>query len=206
MQSMNLKFSKYISYFFHPINFPFIGALLYFVFIPKFIFKPQEYTILIVIFIGTYLFPIFLLLLLKRFGMIYSFQMNTIEERKFPVLLFISISYIIGNWLFKSSIVDLLSLLFFGYGLGLIFLYIILYLKKKISLHSTAIGGLIGFLIYFSFHYKLNMIIVFSILFILSGIIGSSRLKLKAHNLSEISLGYLLGIISQFIVYFIYSI
>jgi len=202
---MTTKFSKFISYFFHPINFPIIGALLYFLFIPKFIFKPQEYTILIVIFIGTYIFPIFLLVLLKRFGMIQSFQMDTLEERKFPSLLFISISYIIGNWLLKSSIVDLLSLLFFGYGLGLFFSYILLYFKLKISLHTAAIGGLMGFLIYFSYHYKLNIVIIFSILFILSGLIGTSRLRLKAHKISEVSLGYLIGIISQFIVYFIYS-
>jgi membrane-associated phospholipid phosphatase len=131
--------------------------------------------------------------------------MDTLEERKFPSLLFISISYIIGNWLLKSSIVDLLSLLFFGYGLGLFFSYILLYFKLKISLHTAAIGGLMGFLIYFSYHYKLNIVIIFSILFILSGLIGTSRLKLKAHKISEVSLGYLIGIISQFIVYFFYS-
>lgn len=203
---MTTKFSKFISYFFHPINFPIIGSILYFLFIPRFIFKPQEYTILIVIFVGTYIFPIFLLILLKRFGMIQSFQMDTIEERKFPSLLFISISYIIGNWLFKSSIVDLLSLLFFGYGLALFFSYVLLYFNQKISLHTAAIGGLLGFLIYFSYHYRLNIIIILSIIFMLSGLIGSSRLKLKAHKTSEVFLGYVVGIISQFIVYFIYSI
>ena len=114
---MTIKFSKFISYFFHPINFPIIGTLLFFLFIPKFIFKPQEYTILIVIFIGTYIFPLLLLALLKRFGMINSYHMITIEERKFPTLLFISISFIIGNWLYKSSIVNLLALFFIGYGL-----------------------------------------------------------------------------------------
>ena len=60
---MTIKFSKFISYFFHPINFPIIGTLLFFLFIPKFIFKPQEYTILIVIFIGTYISPLLLLVL-----------------------------------------------------------------------------------------------------------------------------------------------
>jgi membrane-associated phospholipid phosphatase len=203
---MTAKFSKFIAYFFHPINFPIIGALLYFMFIPRFIFKPQEYTILAVIFIGTYVFPVFLLLLLKRFGMIHSFHMHKIEERKFPTILFIAISYIIGNWLFKSSMVDLLSLLYFGYGIGLVFSYLLLYFKFKASLHTMAIGGLIGFLIYFSFHYKINIVILFSILFILSGFIGTSRLQLKAHKMSEVFFGYLIGLSTQFIVYFFYSI
>ncbi len=201
-----MKFNKFISFFFHPMNFSIIGAVIYFLFVPKYIFKPQEHLILLVIFVGSYVFPVLLLALLKRFGMINSYHMDTIEERKFPTILFISISYIIGNWLFKSNVVDLLSLIYFGYGLALILSYILLYFKVKISLHTAAISGLLGFLIYFSYYYKINMIIILAILFALSGIIGSSRLKLKAHNLKEVSLGYIIGISSQFIVYMIYII
>ena len=199
-----MKLAKFISYFFHPINFSIIGAVLFFLFVPKFIFKPQEYTILVVIFIGSYLFPIILLMLLKQFRMIDSFHMSTIEERKFPTLLFISISYILGNWLFKSTIVDILALSFFGYGLGLIFSYVLFYFKLKISLHMAAIGGLIGFLICFSHYYTINIIFLLAVLFMLSGVIASSRLLLKAHNIKEIVLGYVLGIATQFTVYWIY--
>lgn len=199
-----MKFSKFISYFFHPINFPIIGTILFFLFIPKFIFKPQEYTILAVIFIGTYLFPIILLWLLKRFGMINSYHMVTIEERKFPTLLFISISFIIGNWLYKSLIVDILALLFFGYGLSLICTSIFLYLKLKISLHTLAISGLIGFLIYFSYFYKINLIPIMALLFALGGLVASARLRLRAHQLNEVILGCVVGFASQFIVYFVY--
>lgn len=199
-----MKFSKFISYFFHPINFPIIGTILFFLFIPKFIFKPQEYTILIVIFIGTYLFPIILLWLLKRFGMINSYYMVSIEERKFPTLLFISISFIIGNWLYKSLIVDILALLFFGYGLSLICTSIFLYFKLKISLHTLAISGLIGFLIYFSYFYKINLIPIMALLFVLGGLVASARLRLEAHQLNEVVLGCVVGFAAQFIVYFVY--
>jgi hypothetical protein len=201
-----MKFNKFISFFFHPINFSIIGAVVYFLFVPKFIYKPQEHLILTVVFIGSYVFPVLLLMLLKRFGMINSYHMESIEERKFPTLLFISISYIIGNWLFKSNVVDLLALIYFGYGLALIFSYILLYFQIKISLHTAAISGLIGFLIYFSYFYKINLIIILAVVFALSGIIGSSRLKLKAHNLNEVGLGYMIGLSSQFIVYMIYII
>jgi len=201
-----MKISKFISYFFHPINFPIIGALLYFLFVPRHIFKLQEYTILSVIFIGTYLFPIIFLYTIKRFGMIKSYHMTSIEERKFPTLLFIALSYIVGNWLYKLTIVDLLTLLFFGYGLSLIVSYILLFLKIKISLHSSAIAGLIGFLICFSYHYKLNLLIIISIFFILAGLISTARLRLKAHKFSEVFWGFTLGLISQFLAYTIYII
>ncbi len=199
-----MKFSKFISYFFHPINFPIIGTILFFLFIPKFIFKPQEYLIIAVIFIGTYIFPILLLWLLKRFEMIKSYHMETIEERKFPILLFISIAFIIGNWIYKSTIVDILALFFFGYGLSLIFITLFLYLKIKISLHTLGVSGLIGFLIYFSHFYKINVIVLLSALFVLAGLVASARLKLHAHQLNEVLLGGIIGIVAQFIVYAIY--
>jgi len=201
-----MKFSKFISIFFHPINFPILGTLIYFLFLPKYIFKPQEYMIVSVILIGTYVFPIVFLFLLKRFGMIISYHMVTIEERKFPTLLFISITYILANWLLKTSLVDILSLLFFGYGFGFLISYIFLYIKIKISLHTAAIGGLIGFLIYYSYNYQINLIPVFVVLFLLSGLIASSRLRLKAHTSKEVFLGFLSGMASQFLVYCIYYI
>lgn len=199
-----MKFSKFISYFFHPINFPTIGAILFFLFIPKFIFKPQEHIILAVIFISTYIFPLLLLTLLKRFGMINSFHMVTIEERKFPTILFISIAFMIGVVLYKLSIVDILSLFFFGYGLSLIIAYLFLYLKIKISLHNLGISGLIGFLIYFSYFYKINLIMVLALLFVLGGLIASARLRMQAHQLNEVVLGAMVGLTMQFIVYLIY--
>jgi len=201
-----MKFSKFISIFFHPINFPILGTLIYFLFLPQYIFKPQEYMIVSVILIGTYVFPIVFLFLLKRFGMINSYHMVTIEERKFPTLLFISITYILANWLLKTSLVDILSLLFFGYGFGFLISYIFLYIKIKISLHTAAIGGLIGFLIYYSYNYQINLIPVFVVLFLLSGLIASSRLRLKAHTSKEVFLGFLSGMASQFLVYCIYYI
>jgi hypothetical protein len=147
-----------------------------------------------------------LLWLLKKFEMIKSYHMVTIEERKFPLLLFISISFIIGHWLYKSAIVDILALLFFGYGLSLICISLFLYLNIKISLHTLAVSGLIGFLIYFSYFYKINVIIILAALFVLVGLIATARLKLRAHQLNEVLLGGVIGITAQFVVYFIYII
>lgn len=200
-----MKFAKFISYFFHPINFSIIGSILYFLYIPRYIFKPLEHNILIIIFTVSYILPILLLLFMKRFRMIQSYQMNTIEERKFPTLLFIGITLIIWNWLHKTNLVDLLSLFYLGYAVCLFFTYIFFYFNRKISLHTASIGGLIGFLIYFSMYYEINLILPFVALFIISGFIVSARLRLNAHTFTEVILGYFLGLATQFLVYFIYS-
>jgi membrane-associated phospholipid phosphatase len=201
-----MKFSKFISYFLHPINFPIIGTILYFLLIPQHVFIEQEHLIIKIILLFNYAFPLLLLFLLKRFKMIDSYHMVTIDERKFPTLLFVSVSFILGNWLYKSNVVDLLALLYFGYGLALLFSYLLLYNNLKISLHTAAAGGLISFFIYFSYSYQLNMIVIISILFIISGLIATSRLKLKAHNSKEVYLGFMVGLFSQVIAYSIYYI
>ena len=69
-----MKFSKFISYFFHPINFPIIGSILYFLLIPEHIYKQQEHLFITIILIGTYIFPLFIVLIMKRFGMINSLR------------------------------------------------------------------------------------------------------------------------------------
>jgi membrane-associated phospholipid phosphatase len=200
-----MKFAKLISYFFHPINFSIIGAILYFILIPRYIFKPLEHNILIVIFIGTYLFPVLLLFIMKKFKMIQSYQIANIEERKFPTLLFIGISLIIWNWLQKTNLVDLLSLFYLGYAICLLLSYILLNFNHKISLHMAAVGGLIGFLLYFSFFYEINLLLLIIALFIISGIIASARLRLNAHTFSEVFIGFILGAISQIITFLVYS-
>jgi hypothetical protein len=199
-----MKFSKIISSFFHPINFPIAGAILYFLLLPKYIFIEQERFLLAVIFAITYIFPLILIVLLKKFKMINSYHMTTVEERKFPLILFISITIFIGFWLLKSTVVNLLSLFYFGYGLGLIIAYILLYFKIKVSLHTAAVSGLIGFFLFFSFYYKVNLILILVILLLLNGIIATSRLRLQAHKFNEVLLGFILGLVSQLLIYLFY--
>lgn len=199
-----MKFSKFISYFFHPINFSIIGAVIYFLFVPKYILKQQEYIFLTVIFIGTYIFPLILLFLMKHLKLVKSYHLSTIEERKFPTILFLSITMFIGQWLYKTSVVNILALYYIGFGICFILTYILLYIGRKVSLHAAGIGGLIGFLLFFSYHYKINLIQLIIVSFILSGVIASARLQLKAHNMPEVIIGFLLGLSTQLLTYSTY--
>lgn len=201
-----MNFSKFLSYFFHPINFPIVGTIIYFLFIPRHIYKVQEHTIITVIFIGGYLFPLILLFLLKRFKMISSLQAATIEERKFPTSLMIGVSLILANWLFKSDIVDLLALFFLAFAIALSITYFLLHSNIKASLHALGVSGLIGFLLYFSFNYKINLILLFILFFVLAGFIISARLKLKAHTPKELIYGFCIGLFTQLITYGVYYI
>ncbi len=201
-----MKFHKLISYLFHPLLFSFIGTFLFLFLSPKHFVKRQEYIILFVIFVSTYILPIFLLALLKKMNLINSYHLITIEERKFPIIFFIVLSFMIGKMLLNIQIVDLLAYSFFGVALALVFTYLLFSLNIKTSLHTLGVGGLVGFVIMLSYEYQLNFNLIIAVLFIISGLVAVSRLKLNAHQPKEVYIGFLLGIITQWVSFQIYQL
>ena len=196
-----MLFYKVISYIFHPVIFSIIATLLYFIILPSHITKQLEHSILIIVFLSTYLAPIVLLLFLKRFKMISNFHLHTIDERKFPILIMFVIFILLGMKFLETEVVNLLAYSFFGCALSLLLVYIGFFAKLKTSLHAISISGLIGFICVLSFEYKLNLLVLLVVLFFLFGIISISRLKLEAHDNNEIYFGFLIGFISQLAVY-----
>lgn len=200
---MNLN--KIVSYTLHPILFPIIGTLLYFILLPKHTSKQLEITIIGLVFTSTYIVPLLFLLTLKKSEVIKSYHLEEIQERKFPLMFFISIAFLLSTLIKKSQSTVELSLFFYGMTLAMSIAYLLLFLKFKASLHMVGIGGLIGFFIFFSYEFEVNLLILISILFIFAGIIAANRLKLKAHQLKEVYWGALIGVCSEIGVYLIYN-
>lgn len=65
----------------------------------------------------------------------------------------------------------------------------------KVSTHMMGIGGLSGTYIAFSYIFYFNPVAGFSVLVLLSGLLGSARIILKQHSLSQIIVGYLIGLV-----------
>ncbi len=196
---------KFISYVLHPLLFSFMGSFLYLYLTPKHILKQQEYIILLIVFLSTYLVPILLLALLKRVRLITDYHLRSIDERKFPILFFIMLSFLIGRAMLGIQIADLLAFSFFGVAFALSFTYLLFSIKIKTSLHTIGIGGLIGFVMVMSYAYQLNFNSLIAGLFVIGGIIGVSRLALNVHSPKEVYIGFLIGLISQFISFQIYQ-
>ena len=197
-----MKLYKFISYIFHPVLTPIVCTLLYFIIIPNHIPRKFAYWVLIIVFVTTYIFPLLLLYFLKKVKLIENYQLSSINERKFPILFFTSVTLFLGIRLLKFNIIDLLAFSFFGCALALSISFILLFIKIKTSLHTLGISGLIGFISIISYEYKLNLLILLILLFLLFGIVATSRLKLKAHTMSEIFIGLIIGFTSQLIIYF----
>jgi len=199
-----MSLHRIISSFLHPILFPILGSVFYLFIIPRYISDKYKLLVLAIIFVGTYLLPIMLLIILKRFKMIQSFHLSSIEERKFPMLLLTFLGILIGRMLFRIAIVNDLAVFIIAGGFALLLVYGFLWLGIKVSIHALGIGGLIGFVMRISVVYHQNFLLVIALLFVLFGIIANARIKLKAHSFFEIIVGLIIGVATQLLVPLIY--
>ena len=196
-----MKFFKFISYVFHPILVPIVGSLLYFILLPRHTDKDVETTILIAVFIGTYLIPLAFLSFLKKSKTINSYHLKTVDERKFPILFMIALLYLLSTLIKKYDPSLDLALFYYGMQFSLLLSVALLYIRFKASLHMLGIGGLFSFFVLFSYSYHINLLLFLAFFAITGGLVASSRLYLKAHTTKELISGLCLGIIGQSIYF-----
>ena len=196
-----MKFHKFISTILHPIVLPTLGVFLYFVFVSQSFEKRLQLIVLGLVFALTYVVPVLLLLFLKNFGFIKDFQVSTIKERRFPVFFMIFLLYFLGNTIIQIPTIRNLGILFYGTSLSLTCIYLLFSVKLKSSLHLVSMGNMIGFFLIMTNINSLSMLPIIILLILLSGILASSRLYLKAHTPIELLIGFSLGIVCQFILF-----
>lgn len=71
--------------------------------------------------------------------------------------------------------------------------------KWKISMHSAGVGGAIGALIAYSLLFYFNPIWWLCLLIFISGLVGSSRMLLRQHDLWQVLAGTMLGVVGGFV-------
>ena len=196
-----MKFYKFISTILHPIVLPTLGVFLYFVFVSQSFEKRLQLIVLGLVFALTYVVPVLLLLFLRNFGFIKDFQVSTIKERRFPVIFMIFLLYFLGNTIIQIPTIRNLGILFYGTSLSLTCIYVLFSVKLKSSLHLVSMGNMIGFFLIMTNINSLSMLPIIILLILLSGILASSRLYLKAHTPIELLIGFSLGIVCQFILF-----
>ena len=140
--------------------------------------------------VGASIFPILLLVLLKAFGQVKSYQVTTIKERKLPVSFMIVLFYLLGNTMFRIAQIRDIGLLFYATSLGLLIVYLLFLFRLKVSLHLLSIGTAIGFFMVLQLKYGINALPLIVVLCLLSGLVASARLHLKAHTPIELIIGF----------------
>ncbi|WP_091820560.1 phosphatase PAP2 family protein [Prevotella sp. kh1p2] len=68
----------------------------------------------------------------------------------------------------------------------------------KISTHTASIGGVAGALVAFSLLFSFNPVWWLCLVFFVAGMVGSSRMILRQHTLSQVITGFLVGTVCGF--------
>lgn len=191
---------KSASYIFHPLWTPFTGSLLYFILTPRFFPEGVIKAKLLAIAIITLFIPIVFYFLLKNLGKAQSVFLKDVKERKWPLFFFLLLIIMVLKQVLNVYNYQALYYYFIGILFSTLLSYLLTWLKVKASLHMVGFTGLTVFLVALSAHYHLNLIWTISFLVLSLGLIASSRLFYKAHNYTELAIGFLIGLIPQLIV------
>lgn len=199
---MNLKKTlPFFSYLFHPIFIPVYAALFYFFGNDSYFSNPEKYLAVFQIAIITIVIPMLLFFMLRSMGKIDSMMIPDISQRKTPLIILCFLTILLMR---KSITIDYFPQLYFFFLGGLLSTFsalILLFFNTKASLHSMAISTLTVFVIGLSIHYQTQSIYTIAFLIFMNGVVASSRLEMNAHTPKELTIGFLLGIIPQLLLF-----
>ena len=196
-----MAISRLISIILHPIFIPIISFYLSIKLVPNLDFTIANYQnyILLILIICTIMLPVLCMLFLIRFDVISSLEMTKNQERPIPLLLtggFLILSLKLTEKLLVFTPVLKKELV--G-AIIIILLASIISKFWKISLHMLGVGGLIGVLVSLQYLYGgLSSMIIYFML--IAGITAMARIYLKAHNHSQIYVGFIVGFIIECVI------
>jgi len=153
--------------------------------------------------LNTIFFPLFTTFLLRKLGFMDSYQMHTARERIVPMLA----TMIFYFWAWNTfrnleGIQPSLRNFMFGNFIGIIALFL-LNIFMKVSLHAAAAGAMIGLVFMVMLQSATDLSPMLFLAIILGGVMGTSRMILKAHYPLEIWLGYITGVLTMVIAFLI---
>ena len=148
--------------------------------------------ILLVVFINTLLIPVLLFWMMKRLKIIDSLHLDSQKDRFYPFAI-TGIFYLTTWYVFSSLEIFTYLSLVFVLAAVLVFLALFINLLWKISIHSMSMGAMSAAILYFSAVHFIDAVWPVYLVFILSGLVGFARLKLKAHSSAQVYVGFLLG-------------
>ena len=196
-----MQLAQLISILGHPIFMPlyaFIALIYTNPYIYMLIPEANKNLIFGIIVVFTIILPLFTSVVFKLFGLIDSVFMKTTKERMWPFIITL-IWYYMGYQLFnKIQVPQSLNLLMIG-TISVISVAIIITIRWKISIHMLGIGGVIGAIIGISQRFQFDHSLLLIVLFLFAGLIGYSRLKTKSHNFQQIYIGFIIGLVIEWI-------
>jgi len=203
-----LLMAKIVSVVFHPLLLLLYSSVLLawcnpFLFgRPRFsdIIADKASTILFLwLLIFSFIVPMLAVLMMKGLGLIKDLAMSEKTDRIGPYII-VGLLYIVifMNLKSNSGIPYEMAIFSLGATIG-IFSAFIINLFSKISMHTVGMGGFLAMMLICVMRSVTDKQYLMAIAIIIAGLVGSSRLILRAHEPADIYGGYVVGFLAQFV-------
>lgn len=198
--------ARIVSILFTPFYLPFVGMLLLFLFSYLSMFPwPYKFQVLMMVYLFTILLPTLMIYLYRRYQGWNLIELGHRERRMVPYVISIA-CYFACIYLmdhqhmphFMGSIVTA--------ALTVQIICAIINVWWKISTHTAAIGGVGGALFAFANYLGFNPVWWLCVVLLVGGLVGTSRMILRQHSLSQVVGGFWIGFFSAALgIIFLYS-
>lgn len=190
--------ARTISMVFTPFYLPLVGLAALFTFSYMSLLPWQYKTaILLTVYIFTILLPTLLIRIYRHYQGWTLSQLGIRERRMIPYIIAI-VCYFACYYLMNSQRIPRFMSNILVAALVIQVVCAIINVWWKISTHTAAIGGFAGALMAFSILFTFNPLWWFCIILIIAGMVGSSRMILRQHSLSQVCTGFLVGSVISF--------
>jgi hypothetical protein len=193
--------SRLISTVFQPLLMPTFGVFLLFIYAPHFSAQHKEHFwhLITPVILFSFALPAVLIYLLYRLKVVSDLSLTVRRERFYPYIITL-VSYSIMILIYSKMQMPRWFIMLMAATVLIMFIAILITLVWKISAHMFGIGGLIGGAISVSYFVeRTNPYLMFVGLFLIAGLVGTSRLVLKRHTFPQVAAGFLLGSIISFL-------
>ena len=188
--------AKMVSVIFTPFYLPITGMVAVFLFSYLRI-MPWTYklSILLMVYLFTVLIPTMLIRLYRRYQGWSLLHLLARERRVIPYVISILCYFTCYNILTHHNVPHIITSILVA-ALVVQTLCALVNVWWKISTHTAAIGGVTGGVIAFAFIFNFNPIWWLTLVILLGGLVGSSRMMLRQHTLAQVVCGFLLGMLA----------
>ena len=193
--------ARVVSMVFTPFYLPVLGlvALFFLSYLSQYLLS-YKFFVLAVVYFFTILLPTLLIHLYRRYQGWTLIELGSRERRVVPYLISI-ICYFTCLYLMRQMHIPYFMRSIVATALFIQVVCAMINVWWKISTHTAGIGGVAGALFVFSEVFSFNPTWWFCLVLIVAGVLGTSRMILRQHTLSQVVVGFLVGFVSPFIVY-----
>lgn len=195
-----IRTSQVISAVFTPFSIPFVAFLLLFVFSYLRI-MPLQYKLIVlgVVFCFTILMPTLTIFIFQKINGFSPKDMTDRKKRYVPFILTIT------SYIFCLLMMQRLNIPWYMTGIilaALVMMIICVLLNSvwKLSEHMAGAGAVVGGLVAFSALFGYNPIWWLCVFILVAGTLGTARIILQHHTLSEVLGGFAVGLLCSLLV------